>query len=185
MIFTPEERRALFAVVTLLLIGQILVYWDRYRRTKPDRDLSRWLTHLAAVRAEESADVDSLTTTREFLRFIEDDPSSAPANPTRSQSDDRSPDPAVEPRSAAPPGILETGRLRINEAEAEHLEALPGIGPALAQRILLTRAEGSFRCAADLLEVSGIGPKKLRQLEDLLDFSDPPDRITSPIKPDG
>jgi competence protein ComEA len=55
--------------------------------------------------------------------------------------------------------------LDLNRAGAEDLDALPGIGPALAQRIIAYRQDrGPFKKVDDLEKVSGIGPKKLEQL---------------------
>ena len=52
--------------------------------------------------------------------------------------------------------------VNINTADAEELETLTGIGPALAQAIVDYRAEhGAFRSAEDLLLVKGIGEAKL------------------------
>lgn len=48
----------------------------------------------------------------------------------------------------------------LNNATAEQLEGLPGVGPALAARILEHRnALGSFSDLEQLREVAGIGPK--------------------------
>ena len=52
--------------------------------------------------------------------------------------------------------------VNINTADAEELETLTGIGPALAQAIIDYRAgHGAFRSADDLLLVKGIGEAKL------------------------
>ncbi len=49
--------------------------------------------------------------------------------------------------------------LNVNTATAAELEELPGIGPALAGRILAWREEhGPFSGPEDLLRVSGVGP---------------------------
>ena len=59
---------------------------------------------------------------------------------------------------AAPTRVL----VNVNTANAEELETLTGIGPALAQAIIDYRAgHGAFRSAEDLLLVKGIGEAKL------------------------
>jgi competence protein ComEA len=61
--------------------------------------------------------------------------------------------------------------LDVNRASAEELRALPGIGPALAARIVAHREEhGPFRAAAELERVRGIGPKLRERIEPLLRF---------------
>jgi len=61
------------------------------------------------------------------------------------------------------PQLLTLGlALDLNNATAADLDALPGIGPVLAQRIIDYRqSHGPFRNINDLEQVSGIGPKKL------------------------
>ena len=54
--------------------------------------------------------------------------------------------------------------VRINSASAGELQQLPGIGPALPQRIVETRSSGRFNSADDLLRVPGIGKAKLAKL---------------------
>ena len=59
--------------------------------------------------------------------------------------------------------------VRINSASAGELQQLPGIGPALAQRIVETRNNGRFTSAEDLLRVPGIGKAKLAKLRDYVE----------------
>jgi len=68
------------------------------------------------------------------------------------------------------PQLLTLGlALDLNRATREDLEALPGIGPVLAGRILDYRqTHGPFRHIDDLEHVSGIGPKKLAQVKSYL-----------------
>lgn len=54
----------------------------------------------------------------------------------------------------------------VNRASAAELEALPGIGPALAGRVVAEReAHGPFRSPRELERVPGIGPKLRARLE--------------------
>ena len=60
------------------------------------------------------------------------------------------------------------GPININTATAELLEQLPGIGPRTAQRIVEYReAHGRFSSVDELMNVKGIGPKKLEQIRPL------------------
>jgi competence protein ComEA len=64
-------------------------------------------------------------------------------------------------------------KIDINRAETWLLEALPGIGEVLAQRIVDYRSEnGPFRRIEDLLKVSGIGPATFEQIKDYITVSD-------------
>lgn len=60
-------------------------------------------------------------------------------------------------------------RVHINSASISELQQLPGIGPALAQRIVETRNSGRFTSAEDLLRVPGIGKAKLAKLRDYVE----------------
>jgi competence protein ComEA len=58
--------------------------------------------------------------------------------------------------------------LNLNTATLEELEALPGIGPTLAQRIIDYRDQNGFYVVEDLLNVSGIGQSTFDQIKDLV-----------------
>lgn len=63
----------------------------------------------------------------------------------------------------------------LNLASQSDLESLPGIGPALAQAIVTTRAErGPFRSVDELVEVAGIGPATLERLRSRIVVQRPP-----------
>ena len=65
------------------------------------------------------------------------------------------------------PTFVEQEPVNINSATIDELILLPGIGPALAQRIADYRSEyGPFGSIKELERVSGIGPQTV---EDLLD----------------
>lgn len=58
------------------------------------------------------------------------------------------------------------GKVNINTGSVEELDTLPGIGPAIAARIIEFRTRnGPFRRAEDLLNVRGIGEKKFLKLK--------------------
>ena len=63
----------------------------------------------------------------------------------------------------------ETQKVDINRAEVWLLEALPGIGETLAQRIVDYRQKnGPFHDTSELTKVAGIGTAKYEQIKDLI-----------------
>jgi competence protein ComEA len=64
--------------------------------------------------------------------------------------------------------------LDLNRASADELEALPGVGAVLAQRVIAFRTSaGGFRTIEDLREVKGIGSKKFDRIKSLVTVSAP------------
>lgn len=75
------------------------------------------------------------------------------------------PPPPIEPE---PP----SGPIDVNAASADTLRFLPGIGPALASRIVAERESGGpFADAADLQRVKGIGPRLAAKLAGRIAFT--------------
>ncbi|MGH2773636.1 MAG: helix-hairpin-helix domain-containing protein [Actinomycetota bacterium] len=60
-------------------------------------------------------------------------------------------------------------KTNLNTATPAQLEELPSIGPVLAERIVAHRqTKGNFTSIKQLMEVSGVGPKKFEGLKDLV-----------------
>ena len=61
------------------------------------------------------------------------------------------------------------GPVHLNTATLEDLDALPGVGPVTAQKILdYLQQHGAFASVDELDAIPGIGPKRLDQLRDLV-----------------
>jgi competence ComEA-like helix-hairpin-helix protein len=72
---------------------------------------------------------------------------------------------AVAPVGEPGPGTTAAATVDLNQAGLAELDALPGIGPVLAGRILQHRKDhGPFREPEDLLAVPGIGPRLFERL---------------------
>jgi competence protein ComEA len=69
----------------------------------------------------------------------------------------------------SPPAGSATGKVNINTASAAELDALPGIGPSYAERIVAYReSNGPFAQIEDIQNVPGIGPVTFEQIRDLI-----------------
>jgi competence ComEA-like helix-hairpin-helix protein len=107
---------------------------------------------------------------------LEPTPLAGPARPPRSARPPRvsavpgAPERAGLDRAAkAAPEPADPRPLDLNEASAEQLARLPGVGPGLARRIVEERQRrGRFEGPEGLRSVLGLGPRKLAALRDLV-----------------
>ncbi|XWK87826.1 MAG: DUF655 domain-containing protein [Phormidium sp.] len=73
----------------------------------------------------------------------------------------------VTPNSNSPiPENQNIEKVNLNTATQQELEALPGIGPKLAQEIIKSRQKKPFTSLEDLDRIPGIGPRLLERLKD-------------------
>lgn len=78
----------------------------------------------------------------------------------------------VELASFLKPAIP-AGGINLNTATQEEIEALPGIGKSLAERIIAARADRVFVGADDLLRIKGVTLKLINKIESNLRFDKP------------
>ena len=82
-----------------------------------------------------------------------------------------------DPPSAAAPKRFHKGLLDLNRATDQDFDALPGIGPRLAERIMEYRqSAGAFHSLDELRAVKGIGKKKFERIRPLVTVT--PDAIS-------
>ena len=73
---------------------------------------------------------------------------------------------AQAPKPVKPSAQVVTEPIHINKASADELQAIKGVGPALAERIMNYRdANGSFKTVDELKEVKGIGDAKFEKIK--------------------
>jgi competence protein ComEA len=76
---------------------------------------------------------------------------------------------AAAQQSKASPKAASTEKVNLNTATVEQLQTLPGVGPAIAKRILDHRAKnGKFNKVEEIINVKGIGEKKFQKMKDRL-----------------
>ena len=90
----------------------------------------------------------------------------APEAPEEPETPEAPEEPAApEETETEPDGMA--SRVNLNTADAAALESLPGIGPALAQRIIDYRtANGPFQTTAEIQDVRGIGAGIYAEIKD-------------------
>jgi comEA protein len=141
------ERRA---IATLLLLGVALDQAAEHWPSPVTYDAAFYAPILASFDERNARAAAELATLDSLYQGLERDGQSAV--------------PRVGPRAAAraaPP----SKPIPINTATAEQLDQLPGIGPALAKRIIEFRTEhGPFASVDDLTNVRGIGPALLEKI---------------------
>lgn len=73
------------------------------------------------------------------------------------------------PAAGAVGAPVAAGPVHLNSATLEQLDALPGVGPVTAQKILDYRQQhGAFGSVDELDAISGIGPARLEQIRGLV-----------------
>jgi competence protein ComEA len=76
---------------------------------------------------------------------------------------------AVAAGGGAGAGATSAGPVSLSSATAEQLDALPGVGPVTAEKIVAYRQQhGAFRSVDELDAISGIGPSRIADLRGLV-----------------
>lgn len=92
--------------------------------------------------------------------------------PTEEQTDEAE---TQTPRGETSEAGEADARVNLNTATLEELQTLPGVGEAIARRILEYReASGGFLTIEQIMEVSGIGEAKFAQMKDLITVEEAP-----------
>lgn len=167
---TPNERKALWFLAIVALSGSA-VRVVRARTPPPsaveEGALERQLGRIDSVRsARDEREASKGRGTKGRARGTARAVSKSPAASTGA--------PAPQPPVVVPSSPSPNAPIDLDRASAAEIEALPGIGPALAQRIVRHRdSAGAFGGLDALCDVRGIGPKLAEKLRPLVTFTGP------------
>ena len=162
---TAPERRALLFLAAVAVLG----VGARLAGTEAEGPAATVESRRALVR--QIAAVDSARAAEERRRRERQRGGAARAQPRR-----RAGTLAIEDGPARAPAVpAPEGPVDVDRATAPELERLPGIGPALARRIVEERERGGpFGSERGLERVRGIGPKLVERLRARVTFSGVP-----------
>jgi len=68
----------------------------------------------------------------------------------------------------APVSATAEDLININTADEETLQSLPGIGPALSERVVEHRERFPFEEKEDIMQVSGVGESTYQEIKELI-----------------
>jgi competence ComEA-like helix-hairpin-helix protein len=155
ILYTRRQIIVLLILLTIAGLGLAIGHW---RRARPDvtdylEQLDRTpapASSLAAPRSEEGAP-------------------STPAPEPAPRPSRRGTAPSESPRPRSAPTNVPSDTIDLNRATTDELIRLPGVGPALARRIVdLRAAEGPFTQIDDLGRVRGMSVRKVEKLRALV-----------------
>ena len=168
----------LFVIALLICLTHVagnFLFKDRNHAT-PDRekestDLFIWLSgpriQKGLYQVPSGTSLSDLATKTNHIPPDQDLADQHPAFLAAVKLEDGSPPKLQGPRPETAPLFFRP--IPINEADKDLLITIPGIGETLANRILELRKEkGGFQDKKDLLQVSGLGPGKLKKIEKLI-----------------
>jgi competence protein ComEA len=143
---TPAERKALAFLAAIAALG-VAVRGVRANRERRADGVAALARQIVAVDSASAAQV------------------ARKRQPSRSR-------PSGRPPTAA--AVAPATRVDLDEAGVDEIEAIPGIGPTLAARIVDDRARrGPFGSLAGLQRVKGIGPALAGRIDRYVRFSHP------------
>jgi competence protein ComEA len=155
---TLYTRRQILVLLILLAIAGFGLAVGHWRRVSPD-----------AVDYLEQLDRTPAPGPNPTAPRSADRPASAPSSDPESRAKRRAREPRESERPPGAPADAPADTIDLNRASTVELTRLPGIGPALARRIVDTRdADGPFARVEELERIRGMSARKIEKLRALV-----------------
>lgn len=154
-----EANRFWIGCILLVLVmasGGLLLYTENRNRQGVNDKLSMLENRIAEMEVLVDTVKDGNTTEE-----------ASSAVPTQVVSAVPTSEPKVAGAATSTKSVETSGPVNINTATAEQLDALPGIGPTYAKRIIEYReSHGGFKSTDEMKNVQGIGEKTFEKFKD-------------------
>lgn len=159
---TAAERNALILTVTFLLLGAGAKAWVRAKTELGPFDGPAAAPAAASAMARTEPED---TTERTMADSTVADSKVAPPKTAEEKATRSTATATAAAKATAARKAIPVGKVDVNRAGEEELSGIPGIGPKTARALIeARRARGGFKKLEDLLEVKGIGERKLERM---------------------
>jgi comEA protein len=160
MIQLNSQQRNVLLVLIIILSGGLVFRMAERQKQAMAFDIKGLLDGYKHSTVADSNRTDTSTTTNALK-----------ADSSNTRQVDKNQKKSKKSKSKQVSKLKPSEKININKAGAEDIQRLPGIGPVLAERIISYRdSAGFFADSEDLLNVKGIGEKKLAKMEPHLEF---------------
>ena len=151
-------------LVAIAVGGAILLWRENYWKPGVEDRISQYEDRIFKME-EELSNIQANNVTTETTRV-----ETTTAPPADSGEVAGAETPAKVPKkSTSTKSATPVGKINLNTASASQLDALPGIGPAYAGRIIDYRnANGGFKTIEEVQNVKGIGPKTFEKMREMI-----------------
>jgi len=167
----PERNKRIYENVKLgfllfasigIIVGSYFLFWQIQKQNAPE--------NVADQNNEMRSEIESLNNKIDELKNALVNVETKTETKTEVESEVVSSGSGkVAGESSGAGGSEISGKINLNTAGVSELDALPGIGPAYAQRIIDYReSNGGFASIEDVQNVKGIGPKTFEKMKDLI-----------------
>lgn len=150
-------------LISIVVGGAILLWRENYWKPGLEDRIGSYEERISDLE-DEIDNIESTNTAAESTPVETPTPAAESGEVAGAEAPAATPKKSTTTKSVAP-----VGKINLNTASASQLDALPGIGPAYAGRIIDYRdANGGFKSIEEVQNVKGIGPKTFDKMKEMI-----------------